>query len=76
MLAPRGYSADQVFRFTTNDRCQAETGLISVASADGTDRVVGSVAWEASTGPSTRGWAILPTRYGTEVTVWCTTAKN
>ena len=76
MLAPRGYSADQVFRFTTNDRCQAETGLISVATADGTDRVVGSVAWEASTGPSTRGWAILPSRYGKKVTVWCTPGIN
>lgn len=76
MLAPRGYSTDQVFRFTTNDRCQADTGLISITDSDGTDRVVGSVAWEASTGPATRGWAIMPARFGTQVTVWCTPSKN
>lgn len=63
-------SSQQLFQFRTSKRCAADTSLLSANRGSG-EVVVGSVVWESSDGPATRGWAILPTSFGTDVTVWC-----
>ena len=67
---PPTMSSQTIIQFHTAQRCPADASLLTVQQG-GHDVVVGSVLWEASSGSSTRGWAIIPTRLDTDVKVWC-----